>query len=49
MFRELSVEEQFETEGGALPIIVKIVLGIVGTVFVAGSLKGCTDEAAKDK
>lgn len=49
MFRELTVEEQFETEGGAWPIILKVALAIVECVFVAGTVKGCTDEAAKDE
>lgn len=48
MFRELTMEEKIETEGGALSLIAKVVIGIVVTVFTAGSLKGCTDEAAKN-
>ena len=48
MFRELTMEEQFETEGGALPLIVKLGILLVEVIFAAGALKGCTDEAAKD-
>lgn len=49
MFTELTVAEQFETDGGAIPVgaIIKGGIVVLGIIFIAGSLKGCTDEAAK--
>ena len=43
MFNELSVSEQYDIDGG-IPLIVAVPV----VIFVAGALKGCTDEAAKD-
>lgn len=50
MFNELTISEQYEIEGGFLPAIPAVVKGIItvcGLIFIAGSVKGCTDEAAK--
>lgn len=44
MFNELTEKEMYEIEGGSLG---GVILLIVGIIFIAGSLKGCTDEAAK--
>lgn len=52
MFNELTTIEQQEVNGGwlpAIPFVVKAVIAVAGTIFVAGSVKGCTNEAAKDK
>lgn len=42
MFNELSISEQYDIDGG-FPW-----LAIPAVIFVAGALKGCTDEAAND-
>lgn len=50
MFREMTVEEQYEVEGGAFPpaaFFLKAGALFLGGVFLAGTVKGCTDEAAK--
>ncbi len=47
MFNELTVQEQYETDGGVWPLIVKGIVVIGGVIFLAGAVKGCTDEAAK--
>lgn len=50
MFNELTVNEQMNIDGGFLPAVPLIVKGIIvvgGLIFLAGSVKGCTDEAAK--
>lgn len=47
MFKELTIKEQYEVEGGAIPFFVKAGLLLIEIIFIAGTLKGCTDEAAK--
>lgn len=50
MFNELTINEQMNIDGGFLPAIPGIIKGIIvvgGLIFLAGSVKGCTDEAAK--
>lgn len=52
MFEELTEMEQCDIDGGFLPAVPAIVKGIIvvgGIIFLAGSVKGCTDEAAKKK
>ncbi len=59
MFNELTISEQYDINGGVAPLVIiagittaKVVKALVitaGTIFVAGAVKGCTDEAAKDK
>lgn len=47
MFTELTIEESQQLNGGflpAIPIAVKVVIGVVGLLVTAGSLKGCADE-----
>jgi len=51
MFLEMTQEEQLDINGGALPaipVIIKVGALILGGIFTAGAVKGCTDEAAKD-
>ena len=50
MFEELTMNEQYEVEGGiapAIPLIIKGGIIVVGIIFSCGALKGCTNEAAK--
>lgn len=46
MFEQLSENELYECEGGVWPLIVKIGVGVIVTVFAAGTVRGCTQEAA---
>ena len=46
MFTQLSENELYDVDGG-LALVAKIVIGVIVTVFAAGTVKGCTDEAAK--
>ena len=50
MFTELTVEEQYECNGGAVPALtlLKILFSICGGIFVLGGMEGCASEAAKD-
>ena len=50
MFEELTMNEQYEVEGGiapAIPLIIKGGIIVVGIIFSCGAVKGCTNEAAK--
>ncbi|MBQ2803851.1 MAG: class IIb bacteriocin, lactobin A/cerein 7B family [Lachnospiraceae bacterium] len=47
-FCELSKEEMMDTEGGAIPLIAKIVIGGLVTLAVAATTKGCADADAAD-
>lgn len=55
MFNEITMEEQFKVDGGVAPLIAvavgaKVAKGIatgIGLVLLAGTVKGCTDEASK--
>ena len=50
MFKELTINEQMNIEGGFLPAIplgVKMGITVIGVIFTAGAVNGCTHEAAK--
>ena len=47
MFSELTVNEQYEVQGGAIPALVKFGILVLEIILVAGAIKGCTNEAAK--
>ncbi len=45
-FEVMTTEETMAVDGGIGPIAVVAI--IAGCIFVAGAVKGCTDEAAND-